>query len=78
VLTAVLADIQVPVLVTHGREDRLVAFTAAEQIATGLPDARLYAFEGRGHLPIFTATDEFCEMLRRFVHARTAAFESGP
>jgi pimeloyl-ACP methyl ester carboxylesterase len=73
-----LADIQVPVLVTHGREDRLVAFTAAEQIAAVLPNARLYAFEGRGHLPIFTATDEFCEVLRRFVRAGTAAFESRP
>jgi pimeloyl-ACP methyl ester carboxylesterase len=70
-----LADIRVPVLVTHGREDRLVAFTAAEQIAAGLPNARLYAFEGKGHLPIFTATEEFCEVLRRFV--RTGATTSG-
>jgi pimeloyl-ACP methyl ester carboxylesterase len=62
-----LADIRCPCLVTHGREDRLVAFSAAEQIAAGLPNARLYAFEGKGHLPIFTATDEFCEVLSRFV-----------
>jgi pimeloyl-ACP methyl ester carboxylesterase len=62
-----LADIRVPVLVTHGREDRLVPYTAAEQIAAGLPNAQLHAFEGKGHLPIFTATDEFCEVLRYFV-----------
>ena len=48
---------------------------AAEQIAAGLPNARLYAFEGKGHLPIFTATEEFCEVLRRFV--RTGAITSG-
>ena len=67
-----LADIRLPVLVTHGRKDRLLAFAAAEQIAAGLPNAQLYAFEGKGHLPIFTATDEFCEVLRRFVRTGTA------
>jgi hypothetical protein len=35
-------------------------------------NAQLYAFEGKGHLPIFTATDEFCEVLRRFVRTGTA------
>jgi pimeloyl-ACP methyl ester carboxylesterase len=54
-------------LIIHGREDRLVAFSAAEQIAAGLPNAQLYPFEGKGHLPIFSATDEFCEVLSRFV-----------
>jgi pimeloyl-ACP methyl ester carboxylesterase len=67
-----LAEIRMPVLVAHGREDRLLAFAAAEQITAGLPDARLYVFEGKGHLPIFTATDEFCEVLRCFVHTGTA------
>ena len=67
-----LADIRLPVLVTHGRKDRLLAFAAAEQIAARLPNAQLYAFEGKGHLPIFTATDEFCEVLRRFVRTGTA------
>ncbi len=32
-----------------------------------VPGAQLYLFEGRGHLPIFTATGEFCEVLRSFV-----------
>jgi pimeloyl-ACP methyl ester carboxylesterase len=73
-----LAKIRMPVLVTHGREDRLLAFAAAEQIAARLPDPRLYAFEGKGHLPIFTATDEFCEVLRRFVHKGTAIPDGRP
>jgi pimeloyl-ACP methyl ester carboxylesterase len=73
-----LAAIPMPVLVMHGREDRLLAFAAAEQIAAGLPDARLYAFEGKGHLPIFTATDEFCEALRRFVRVEDGLSENRP
>ena len=62
-----LAGISTPVLVTHGREDRVIAFAAAEEIAASLPNARLYAFERKGHLPIFTATTEFCNVVRRFV-----------
>jgi class 3 adenylate cyclase/pimeloyl-ACP methyl ester carboxylesterase len=62
-----LAGITTPVLVAHGREDRVIAFAAAEEIAARLPHARLYAFERKGHLPIFTATTEFCGVVRRFV-----------
>jgi pimeloyl-ACP methyl ester carboxylesterase len=69
----VLSDISVPTLVTHGREDRLVLFGAAEELAARLPRAQLYAFEGKGHFPIFTATDEFSDVLRRFVRSGTAA-----
>ena len=39
----------------------------AHYLAEHLPDARLYLFEGVGHLPIFTATAEFCDIVRRFV-----------
>ena len=62
-----LSAITAPVLVAHGREDRLITFAAAEQIAARLPHAQLCAFERKGHLPIFTATTEFCNAVRRFV-----------
>ena len=62
-----LTGITAPVLVTHGREDRVIAFAAAEEIVAHLPNARLYAFERKGHLPIFTATTEFCNVVRCFV-----------
>ncbi|MDQ4061591.1 MAG: alpha/beta hydrolase, partial [Pseudomonadota bacterium] len=77
----ILGSIRVPTLVAHGREDRLNSFAAAEFIAARLPDARLYAFEGKGHNPMFSATDEFCEVLKRFVRtgdagARVSAVEA--
>jgi hypothetical protein len=31
----------------------------------------LYPFPGKGHLPIFTATTEFCDVLRQFVKTGT-------
>lgn len=72
-VTSVLSEISVPTLVSHGREDRLVMFEAAEALAARLRSAQLYAFEGKGHFPMFTATDEFCDVLCRFVRTNIAA-----
>ena len=68
-ITPILGQVKVPTLVLHGAEDRRVSVAAAHHLARHIPDARLYLFEGRGHLPIFTATAEFCDILRRFVRA---------
>jgi len=67
-----LAEIKVPTLVTHGTADRRIPFQAAQYIAERIPGAQLYPFEGRGHLPIFTATREFCDVLRYFMRTGTA------
>jgi class 3 adenylate cyclase/pimeloyl-ACP methyl ester carboxylesterase len=66
-----LAAIGVPTLIVHGTDDRQVPFAAAEFLAAHIPGAQLYPFQGYGHVPLFTATQEFCDMLRRFV--RTGA-----
>jgi pimeloyl-ACP methyl ester carboxylesterase len=66
-VTDILPDIQTPTLVTHGSEDRLVAFEAAELTANLLPKGVLRPFRGKGHLPLFTATHEFCQVLREFI-----------
>jgi pimeloyl-ACP methyl ester carboxylesterase len=62
-----LAEIRVPTLITHGTEDRQVPFAAAEYLAAHIPGAHLYPFVGYGHVPLFTATQEFCDVLRAFV-----------
>jgi class 3 adenylate cyclase/pimeloyl-ACP methyl ester carboxylesterase len=66
-----LAAIRVPTLIVHGTEDRQVPFAAAEYLAAHIPGARLYPFQGYGHVPLFTATQEFCDVLRRFVRTGT-------
>ena len=48
---------------------------AARYLAKHIPGARLYPFEGSGHLPLFTATRAFCEALRQF--ARTGTVPPG-
>ena len=62
-----LSTIRVPTLIAHGTEDRQVPFAAAEYLAAHIPGARLYPFVGYGHVPLFTATQEFCDVLRAFV-----------
>jgi class 3 adenylate cyclase/pimeloyl-ACP methyl ester carboxylesterase len=66
-ISPLLGQVRIPMLVTHGTADRLVPFETGRDLAQRAPGARFYAFEGRGHLPIFTATAEFCEVLRRFI-----------
>ena len=66
-ITPVLAQVKTPTLVLHGTQDPRVPLSTAHYLAEHLPDARLHLFEGVGHLPIFTATTEFCDVVRRFV-----------
>ena len=70
-VTPLLDRLAIPTLVTHGTQDQLVSFATAEYLARTIPNAQLYGFEDKGHLPIFTATDEFCGVLRRFVRQET-------
>jgi pimeloyl-ACP methyl ester carboxylesterase len=67
-----LPAIRVPTLIAHGTADRQVPFAAAEYLAERIPGAQLCAFQGYGHVPLFTATQEFCDVLRRFVRTGTA------
>ena len=69
-VTAILGEIHLPVLVTHGGADRLIDVAAAHFAARHLPDAQVHIFAEKGHLPLFTATDDFCTVLEGFVAAQ--------
>ena len=66
-IDSLLPHIQVPTLVMHGAADRLTPFEYGRDLAEHIPGAQLYAFQGKGHMLMFTATSEFCEVLRCFV-----------
>jgi pimeloyl-ACP methyl ester carboxylesterase len=72
-VTGILPGVRTPTLVMHGQDDRLVSLAAAELMASLLPDATLHVFEGKGHLPLFTATTDFCDVLRTFIRSRVAS-----
>jgi pimeloyl-ACP methyl ester carboxylesterase len=44
-----LMKIRQPVLILHGRRDRMVPVSRAEELQRGLPNARLRILEGAGH-----------------------------
>ncbi len=46
-----LSAVQAPALLLHYRSDRLVPFRGSQDLAAGLPHARLLALDGRYHLP---------------------------
>jgi pimeloyl-ACP methyl ester carboxylesterase len=71
-ITPLLERVPIPVLVVHGTEDLRVPFEEGRYLARHIPRAQLYAFEGLGHLPIFTGRREFCDVLRRFVRTGSA------
>jgi len=50
-VSPVLADISMPTLVVHGRDDQAIPFELGRRLASSIPDARLFAYEG-GHNPM--------------------------
>ncbi len=68
-ITGLVAGLQMPVLLMHGTADTQTPFAASEYLAERIPNCQLYAFEDKGHLPMQTATKEFCGALRNFLIA---------
>lgn len=69
---SMLGELKVPTLVAQGTADRMIPFEAARFLVERIHGAQLYAFEGKGHIPMFTAKQEFCEVLRHFVRTGKA------
>jgi pimeloyl-ACP methyl ester carboxylesterase len=68
---AELAAIDVPVLLVHGAEDRIVPLEHALALLRALPDARLHVFGGAGHATPLERADEFNALVRSFLDTRT-------
>lgn len=59
-----VADVRAPVLVVHGGADRVVPPQHGAWLAAHLPDARLQAVAGAGHLSVLEHVDEALAFLR--------------
>lgn len=62
-----LARIRLPVLLLWGDADRMVPVTNAQDYLRALPDARLVALPGIGHVPMEEAAPEVVRVLREFL-----------
>ena len=56
-----LSEIRQPVLIIHGRQDRMVPVTRAEELQRGLPNARLQILDPGGHQ---VHSEQFATVLR--------------
>jgi pimeloyl-ACP methyl ester carboxylesterase len=68
-----LAAIAVPTLVGVGEEDALTPPHLAEEMAAGIPGARLARIPGAGHLPPMEAPDAVSRLLRDWLGLRDSA-----
>ncbi len=64
---AVLAKVDVPVLVTQGSADQLVLPGMSDHTARTVPGAQLSVYSGIGHMPFAEAPDRFNPELADFV-----------
>lgn len=54
-----LAAVTVPVLVTHGRQDRIIPPSTAEEVLRTCRTARASWYDGVGHMPFLEDTERF-------------------
>ena len=62
-----LEAIHVPTLVLHRRGDRAVKLAMAEELARGIPDARLAVLDGDDHIPFVGNADAVVAEIEEFV-----------
>ena len=62
-----LKKITVPVLVSHGLEDRVALLPAARYTTSVIPHARSSFYAGTGHMPFWENTPRFNRELAQFV-----------
>jgi non-heme chloroperoxidase len=64
-----VSKLKLPVLVTHGAEDRNAKLGAAQYTASIIPGAKLSIYEGIGHSPFYEDAPRFNTELAAFVRA---------
>ena len=65
--TEAMSKLKLPVLVTHGAEDKNSKLGNAKYTASVIPGARLSVYEGIGHAPFYEAPERFNAELAAFV-----------
>ena len=65
--TEVMSKLKIPVLVTHGAQDRNSKIGTAQYTAKTIPGAKLSIYEGIGHAPFYEDSARFNRELAAFV-----------
>lgn len=73
--TSTLADIDVPTLIIHGVDDRIIPQTEAEAMQNAIPNSRLVIVPDAGHLPNLEQPDIFNDAVIDFIEELTGEDE---
>jgi pimeloyl-ACP methyl ester carboxylesterase len=76
-VSGVLQDIQVPTLVVHGTEDRIIPAYNGHGLAARIRDARLILFKGAGHGMTIERAAEFNGAVASFLGGRLHELPGG-
>ena len=68
--TEMMSKLKLPVLVTHGAEDRNARLGAGQYTASVIPGAKLSVYDGIGHSPFYEDAPRFNSELAAFVRRR--------
>src|ERR1700730_13690641 len=68
-----MSKLKLPVLVTHGAEDRNAKLGVGQYTASVIPGAKLSVYDGIGHSPVYEDAPRFNTELAAFVHAAAKA-----
>jgi pimeloyl-ACP methyl ester carboxylesterase len=71
--TAVMSKLTIPVLVTHGAEDRNAKLDTSKYTASVIPGAKLSIYDGIGHSPFYEDAARFNRELAAFVRMANKA-----
>lgn len=66
-LDADLAKIDIPTLIVHGVQDRVVPYSQAEELQRGIKRSMLVPFNYSGHAPFYEERDKFNRLMMDFV-----------
>jgi pimeloyl-ACP methyl ester carboxylesterase len=64
-----LGSLRMPTLVIHGAEDRIIPMEAGEELARGIPGARLEVLDDAGHLLLAERPKELYGLVTEFFGA---------
>jgi pimeloyl-ACP methyl ester carboxylesterase len=66
-LRPLLEKIDIPTLILHGENDRMVMLEGAKYMHENILGSKMYIFKDKGHVLSITAGDKFNKMLEEFV-----------
>ena len=71
-LRSTLDRVEIPTLLLHGSDDRVIPAAASSRLAELMPNAELQSFVGLGHALPFVAPDRIADAVKGFLHEHAA------